>query len=211
VEILEAGDFQIMTAGSGIVHTEVIDQPTTGRLLQMWLNLPKKDRWVTPRVQNLRAEHVPEVDKNGTRLRVYSGSLSGLKSPILNYVPLLVAEFQMKPDVITAQFIPSDYSTFLYVLSGTVKVGEDRQILKQGETGWLDRHSIDGTSELILWSGSEGCRLVLYAGKPQDEEFVSEGPFIGDTHEDIKKVYTQYVLGKLTHIADVSTENKIDW
>ena len=74
IESLKAGDFQIMTAGSGIVHTETIDQPTKGRLFQMWLNLSKKDRWVTPRVQNLPAAHVPVLAGNGVNIRLYSGA-----------------------------------------------------------------------------------------------------------------------------------------
>lgn len=211
VETLRAGDFQIMTAGGGIVHTDVIDQPTQGRLLQMWLNLPSRDRWITPRVQNLRADHVPELDIDGTRIRLYSGALSGIKSPVLNYVPLLVAELHMKPEVETAQKIPSEYNSFLYVLRGSVYVGDDKQILKEDETGWLNRSVVEGSSELMLKSGNKGCRLVLYGGKPQGERFVSQGPFIGDTSGDIRKVYTQYVKGKLMHISDVPAAHKIDW
>src|SRR5882762_10968909 len=73
IESLKAGDFQIMTAGSGIVHTETIDRPMKGRLFQMWLNLSKKDRWTTPRVQNLPAAHVPVLAGNGVNIRLYSG------------------------------------------------------------------------------------------------------------------------------------------
>src|SRR5919107_4708363 len=63
--MMKGGDFQIMTAGSGIVHTETIDKAAEMRLLQLWVNLPKKDRWATPRVQDLPLEHVPELSKDG--------------------------------------------------------------------------------------------------------------------------------------------------
>jgi len=66
---MKAGDFEIMTAGSGIVHTETISQPTKMRLLQLWLNLPKKDRHATPRVQRLKSEHVPGISTNGVHAK----------------------------------------------------------------------------------------------------------------------------------------------
>src|SRR3990170_6280111 len=56
---MKAGDFELMTAGSGVIHTETIDKKAKIRILQMWLSLPKKDRWATPRLQDLQAEHVP--------------------------------------------------------------------------------------------------------------------------------------------------------
>lgn len=210
-ESMKAGDFQIMTAGSGIVHTEVIDQPTKGRLLQMWLNLPAKERWAKPRVQNLAADHVPEIETGGTTIRLYSGTLAGVSSPVINHVPLLVAEFQMKPNTRIVQNIPSSFNAFIFVLNGGVHVGEEKSLLRKDETGWLDLPDTDGDSELILESRRDGARFVLYAGKPQGEDFVSQGPFIGDTHNDIKKVYTQYVKGQLQHIANVDVESRIEW
>jgi redox-sensitive bicupin YhaK (pirin superfamily) len=211
IEDLKAGDFQIMTAGSGIVHTETINQPTKGRLLQMWLNLPQKERWVTPRVQDLPAEHVPIFNKDGINIRVYSGSLAGLQSPILNYVPLIAAEFKIKAGLSTAQKIPANFNSFIYVIEGSVQVGEEVSILNEGETGWLNLFDDEASSELILNAGSEGVRLILYAAKPQGENFASHGPFIGDNEQDIKKVYTKYLQGKLEHIADTSAKQRIKY
>ena len=67
---MKAGDFEMMTAGSGVVHTETITKQTKLRILQLWLNLPKKDRWAQPRVQKLPAEHVPSVENNGVKVSV---------------------------------------------------------------------------------------------------------------------------------------------
>lgn len=209
IDDMKAGDFQIMTAGSGIVHTETINQPTNGRLLQMWLNLPQKERWATPRVQDLPAEKVPVLNSDGLNIRLYSGSLAGLKSPILNYVPLIAAEIKLDAKVATSLTIPSDFNSFIYMISGSVRVGKEESILKQDETGWLNLYEEKENSELILEAGTEGARLILYAAEPQGDEFASQGPFIGDTEQDIKKVYTKYVQGKLKHIAEVSPEQKI--
>src|SRR5678816_2418191 len=68
---MKAGDFQIMTAGSGVVHTETIDKKAKLRLLQLWVNLPKKDRAATPRVQDLPLEHVKAKNENGVEVKLY--------------------------------------------------------------------------------------------------------------------------------------------
>src|SRR5215212_3724981 len=78
---MKGGDLQMMTAGSGIIHTETIDKKTKIRLLQLWLNLPKKNRQATPRVQDIASEHVPAVSENGVNIKLYSGSFAGLSSP----------------------------------------------------------------------------------------------------------------------------------
>src|SRR5215212_5451678 len=67
---MKGGDFQMMTAGSGIIHTEIIDRPTKMRLLQLWLNLPKKDRWAPPRLQDLAREHAPHLTEQGEDIRL---------------------------------------------------------------------------------------------------------------------------------------------
>jgi len=206
---MRAGDFQVMTAGSGIVHTETIDKVARMRLLQMWINLPKEKRWTEPRVQDIPLEHVPAISRDGVAIRLYSGSLAGLKSPIQNYVPLIVAEISIEPGVSTIQQIPADYNTFLYVLSGSVKVGEEETLLNQHQVGWLNLFGADASSELKLSAGQEGVRLVLYAGRPLGENIVSYGPFIADNNEDIKRLYQDYRQGRMKHISTVPERQRI--
>jgi redox-sensitive bicupin YhaK (pirin superfamily) len=212
VEMLESmkkGDFQIMTAGSGIVHTETINTPTTGRLFQLWLNLPKKDRWTTPRLQTLPAEHVPVSERNGINLRVYSGTLDGLSSPIRNYVPLILAEINMNPDVSTTVTIPGNFNTFLVAIGGTVKIGDDEKGLAKDQVGWLDLSREEAQSELTLKAGAEGARLVMYAAKPLREQIVSYGPFIADKQDEIQPLYQKYRHGEMEHISEAQESQRI--
>ncbi len=206
---MKAGDFQIMTAGSGIIHTETIDSKMRMHLLQLWLNLPKKDKSATPRVQDISFDHVPKLSENGVEINVYSGSLSGLTSPIKNYVPLIIASFQLEPGKSTTQKIPISFNTFLYVLQGSVKVGEEEKVLEQNQIGWLDLFGGNGESDLKLIAGEQGARFVLYSGKPQGENIVSHGPFIGDSNEDILRLYQEYRSGKMGHITEVPDEQRI--
>lgn len=208
---MKAGDFQIMTAGSGIIHTETIDTKSKMRLLQMWLTLPKKDRWTTPRVQNLPRAHVQTLSGHGLEIKVYSGSFAGLKSPVRNHVPVIVADIQMQPGLETVQEIPAAFNTFLYVLEGGVMIGEKQSILLQDQVGWLDRPSDDGASKLKLTAGNSGVHVVLYSGQPQGDPIESKGPFIGDTQDDIKRLYKKYREGKMQHISTVPDKQQITW
>jgi redox-sensitive bicupin YhaK (pirin superfamily) len=90
-------------------------------------------------------------------------------------------------------------------------VGEDRKTLNQDQVGWLDRLPEQTKSELIVTAGATGARFVLYAGQPQGDPFVSHGPFIGDTSEDIKRLYQDYRQGKMQHISTVPQQQRIVW
>ncbi|RYZ49399.1 MAG: pirin family protein [Sphingobacteriales bacterium] len=207
--IMKKGDFQMMTAGSGIVHTETIEKKAKMRLLQLWLNLPARDRWTTPRVQDLPASNVPVFSKNGVGIKLYSGSLAGLKSPVQNHVPVIIADIQLAPDASTTLQIPANFNTFLYVLEGKLKVGEDSVELNQDQVGWLSITADESDSNLSLVAADKAARLVLYSGKPQGEPIVSHGPFIADTNEDILRLYKEFREGKMKHITAVPDKQKI--
>jgi redox-sensitive bicupin YhaK (pirin superfamily) len=203
---MKGGDFQIMTAGSGIVHTETIEKKAKMRLLQLWLNLPKKDRAAAPRLQHLSFEDAPVLSENGVFIKLYSGSLAGLISPIQNYTPLILADITMEAGAGTVLQIPANYNTFLYILSGDVKVGEDKKLLNTSQAGWLDLSDEAALSDLQVSVGEEGTRFILYAAKPTGDNIVSQGPFIADSSEDIQRLYREYRQGNMKHISTVVGE-----
>jgi quercetin 2,3-dioxygenase len=206
---MKAGDLQMMTAGSGVVHTETIDRPTKMRLFQLWLNLPVKDRWAPPRLQDITLEHVPHLSKNGVDIRLYSGELPGISSPLQNYTPMILADIKIQPGVSTVQNLPANFNTFLYVLNGNVFIGDEEMLLDQDQVGWLDIFNSEKTSELKMKAGKEGARLVLYAGKPTGDAIVSHGPFIAGSNEDILRLYKEYRDGKMKHITTVGEEQRM--
>jgi redox-sensitive bicupin YhaK (pirin superfamily) len=206
---MKGGDFQILTAGSGIIHSETMDKIAKMRLLQLWVNLPKKDRWATPRVQNLPLKHVPTSNKQGVEIKLYSGSLAGLTSPVQNYSPMIVADITLDAGVSTELGLPGNYNTFLYIIEGNVKVGNEEKQLNKDQVGWLNLSEEKGESELTLKADEAGVRFVLYAGKPTGENIVSHGPFIADTNEDIQRLYQEYRRGKMQHIEAVPEKQKI--
>jgi redox-sensitive bicupin YhaK (pirin superfamily) len=206
---MKGGDFQMMTAGSGVVHTETIDRPTKMQLLQLWLNLPKKNRWAPPRLQELTREHAPHLSEDGVDIRLYSGNFAGLSSPVQNYTPMILADMRLQEDVATTQQVPANFNTFLYVLQGSVKLGDEETLLGEGQVGWLDIFNSDGQSQLKLIAGVRGVRFVLYAAKPTGDAIVSHGPFIGGSNEDILRLYGDYRQGKMKHILSVDESQRM--
>jgi redox-sensitive bicupin YhaK (pirin superfamily) len=205
---LKAGDFEMMTAGSGIVHTEVISEPSRMRILQLWLNLPKEKRDAQPRLQRLPARHVPVAKRGGVEVKVYSGAFAGLSSPVQNHTPLILAALKMDANTTLSEVLPRDFSTFLYVLEGNVHVGEQNSNLVKDQVGWLDRGE-PGESHLQLSAGESGAHLVLYAAQPQHHEIVSHGPFIADSMDDIRRLYADYRAGRMGHITEVAEERQL--
>lgn len=207
--MMKQGDFQIMTAGGGIVHTETIEGRSRMRLLQMWLNLPKADRWTAPRVQDLAFENAPVAERNGVKTILYSGAFAGLRSPVKNHVPLVVADIWLQPGAKLSESLPASYNAFLYVIEGDVTVGQ--QALEVNQVGWLSRDLADGTSWLAIAAGADGARVVLYAGEPQHDEIVSHGPFISDHQEEIKQLYSDFRHGKMRHVSTLPEGQRFNY
>lgn len=206
---MKAGDFEMMTAGSGIVHTETISDPTKLRILQLWLNLPQKDRWTQPRVQRMRAEHVPAAVIPGGRARVYSGTFAGVTSPVRNHTPLILSHIELDAGISLKESLPGHYTTFIYVLKGSVRVG-DNVVVNRDQVGWFER-SDNLTEDLHLEALEPGTQLVFYAAEPQNHPIVAHGPFIADAMDEIKDLYADYRRGKIRHIKDVSDEQKLNY
>ncbi|HEY0739860.1 MAG TPA: pirin-like C-terminal cupin domain-containing protein [Chryseosolibacter sp.] len=204
---LKSGDFEMMTAGRGIVHTEIISKPTRMRILQLWLNLPKEKRNALPRLQRLAAEHVPAKNSDGADIKVYSGSFAGMTSPVKNHTSLILAKIKLQPGTCLAEALPGNFSTFLYVLDGSVQVGEEKRKIAKDQVGWLNQVA-DVETQLRLRAGENGAYLVLYAAEPQHHEIVSHGPFIADSMEDIRQLYADFRAGKMGHISEVAEEQQ---
>ena len=144
-------------------------------------------------------------------IKLYSGSLAGLTSPVQNYTPMTIADTAIEPGVTTTLDIPANFNTFLYVLDGSVVIGEDEKGLNKYQVGWLNFTNDDAASELKLIAGNNGVRFALYAGKPTGEPIVSHGPFIADNSEDIMRFYTEYRQGKMKHISTVPESQRLSW
>jgi redox-sensitive bicupin YhaK (pirin superfamily) len=202
--VIKAGEVQWMTAGSGIIHGENVATRGEVRLLQLWLTLPKRDRWTTPAFRDVNTDAIPVRREKGVEVRVYSGTSGALRSSTRNHVPVTMVEITMAPHAEIDQEIPSSYNGFAYVIRGSARIGEDTALLNAGQVGWLDRPQGEAVSTLRVAAGEEGARLVLYSGQPQGDAIVSHGPFIGDSEDDIRRLYTEYRAGRFQRMSELA-------
>jgi len=202
---LAAGDVQWMTAGSGVIHGETLRVNGRVRLLQLWLTLPAAERWTPPALRILRGDAVPTREEPGTRVRVYSGVSGKMRSATPNHVPLLMLDFELAPHAVFEQLVPSCYNGFVFVVAGAATVGANQASLAVGQVGWLDRLGGEGDGALAMQAGSQGARLLLYAGEPQGDPIVSHGPFIGNSEEDIRRLFAEYRAGRFVRVRTLAT------
>lgn len=205
----KTGSFELMTAGKGIIHTEEITSEQDLHILQVWLALPPEKRWTKPFWQKILLEDVPTIQTENYRILVYSGTSHGLVSPIKNHTPLTLADFKIKANQRLSQELPAEYSGLVYVLNGEVQVGN--KTIEAGQAGWLDKPRLRTESEISFTSSSGETRFILYAARAHKAPVVSHGPFIGDTMDDIARLYKEYRNGAMPHLNNLPADQKVDY
>ena len=201
---LNAGEVQWMTAGRGIIHSEDVRTKGKMRLLQLWLTLPKKERWTEPAFQVFHSDSIPVRHESGAEIRVYSGSSGSLRSGTRNYVPVTMVEINLERGASAVQEVPVSYNGFVFVIGGSVRIEETT--LNTGQVGWLDRPTDNNASIVRVIAGESGARLILYAGQPQGDPIVSYGPFIGDSKQDIARLFAEYQAGQFPRLSELKKQ-----
>ena len=201
---MNAGEVQWMTAGSGVIHNEDVRTKGKMRLLQLWLTLPKKERWTEPRYQVFHSDSIPVRHESGAEIRVYSGSSGSLRSGTRNYVPVTMVEINLEPGASAEQEVPVSYNGFAFVIGGSVQIGETK--LNTGQVGWLDRPTDNDAGVVRVVAGESGARLIFYAGQPQGDPIVSYGPFIGDRTQDIARLFAEYQAGQFPRLSELKSQ-----
>ncbi|WP_369062043.1 pirin family protein [Caulobacter sp. 73W] len=201
--ILEAGDVEWMTAGSGIVHNEGAIVSTGMRLFQLWLILPESERNMAPRVQILKRDAMPVQRELGVVARVYSGRSGDIEATTRNAAPVTLVDARLDPGAIFEQALPAAYNTFIVVLEGEVLAGGDASPVRAGFVAWSHPVAAAGESRLRLTGGPSGARILLYAGQPQNIDVVARGPFIAGSADELAGYYRSYRHGAFPHAGDL--------
>lgn len=191
---LNKGDLQFMTAGRGVVHNEVPAAGERVHLLQLWVNLPRKNKMTEPRYQNILFEEAPVRHEDGAIIRVYSGSSGDVVSDTLNYVPVTFVEMVIDKGASVIQDIPASYNGFIYILEGSGTFGENKVEARKGQALWLDSASGAELSSIHV-AANDKLRLILFAGEPLREPVVARGPFVMNTEEEIQQAYRDFRNG----------------
>lgn len=192
--VIEPGGVQWMTAGKGIVHSEMPEQEN-GLLMgfQLWVNLPASAKMTEPAYQEFSPASVPlEQRENGTQVRVISGTTSeGTRGPVENsYVQPIYMDVTLPAGEKFEQVIGASDNTFIFVIEGDLTIGDSRQSLKHRELGIL------GEGDHITVSAGRSARFLLVSGKPLNEPIARGGPFVMNTKAEIMQAFSDYQNGQ---------------
>ncbi|KAL0023510.1 hypothetical protein WJX79_005408 [Trebouxia sp. C0005] len=195
--VIGPGGVQWMTAGRGIVHSEM-PKVTEGNLwgFQLWINLPKKDKMVKPRYQDYQAADIPSVDQDGVTVRVMAGSHKGTTGPIVMRNPGLLMDVMLCKGASFSQDVPRGWNGFAYVCAGSGRIC--------GHQGSCEHALVFGPGDHVTatTSDEEGLRFLLIAGQPIGEPVVQYGPFVMNTQSEIQKAFVDFQTGRLQNPED---------
>ncbi|HDL6609575.1 pirin family protein [Yersinia sp. 22-579] len=195
--IIGPGDVQWMTAGGGILHEEFHSDAFAKRggafeMVQLWVNLPAKDKMTAPGYQAIRSETIPQValSEGAGSLRVIAGNYSGENGPANTFSPLNVWDIRLNQGKSAEFSLPDGWNTALIVLRGTVQVNGDA-IARDAEMVLLD-----STGSNVTIEANNDAVLLLLSGEPIDEPIIGYGPFVMNTQEQIAEAIADFNSGR---------------
>ena len=194
--LLTSGSVQWMTAGRGLVHSEMPEQES-GRMrgFQLWVNLPAREKMTAPRYQEFAPDHIPVVEPApGVQVKVIAGRVGDTVGPIVQpATDPVYLDIALQPGVAWEYALPDGHNAFAYVFEGAATVGEgdDARLLETAEMGVLG-----GGGALSLRAGEAGARLILVAGTPLREPVVRYGPFVMNTKQELMQAFVDFQEGR---------------
>ncbi|MBS0383216.1 MAG: pirin family protein [Proteobacteria bacterium] len=192
--LLESGSVQWMTAGRGIVHSEMPEQEHgLMRGFQLWVNLAAKDKMSQPRYQDIAPEKIPAAEPApGVHVRVVAGEQFGVTGPVNGIaIEPVYLDIALQPGAKLSVPLPNDHSAFAYVFEGdSVHVGAE--VLGLRELGVLSHGDL---VELAVPADARAARVLLVAGRPLNEPVARYGPFVMNTPEQIVQAMRDYQSG----------------
>ncbi|MBS0590365.1 MAG: pirin family protein [Proteobacteria bacterium] len=193
--LLTPGSVQWMTAGRGIVHSEMPEQED-GLMqgFQLWVNLPAKDKMTTPRYQDIAPERIPEVSlAPGVKARIIVGEQAGVRGPVDNVAtdPLYL-DVHLDAGASSEIAIPAGHNGFIYVYEGRATVGESASgDLVRGDLGVLS-----AGGEKVCIAAPIPTRAIVVAGRPLNEPVAKYGPFVMNTQQQIIQAVEDFRAGR---------------
>lgn len=196
---LSPGDVQWMTAGVGVVHSEMPARDFAqagGRLhgFQLWVNLPRRDKMMEPRYQEVPSSQIPVAEGGNVKVRVIAGESLGKKAVIDTMIPIMYLHVTLKQGARFEQKVPADYNVFAYVVEGQGIFGG-----KKAGRGQVVVFGRDGDS--VSLSAETDLSVLLIGGVPLGEPVARYGPFVMNTPEEIQQAIEDYSQGKMGVIA----------
>ncbi len=194
--VLVPGAVQWMTAGRGIVHSEMPEQQA-GRMrgFQLWLNLPAEAKMAAPAYQEFGPERIPMVSPaRGVHVRVIAGTMGAVTGPVVQpATDPTYLDIELQAGASFVQVLPRAHSAFVYVFEGEMSVGS------AAATTQLPEHSLavlGAGTQVRLQAGATAARAILVAGRPLREPVARYGPFVMNTQEQLRQAFEDYQHGR---------------
>ena len=194
--IINPGDVQWMTAGSGVLHKEYHEENFAARgglfeMVQLWVNLPKKDKSVAPHYQSLTKDQITkQVLPDGIgEVNIIAGDFNGVKGAAATYTPVNLFDIKLKAGGNLHTSIPASHNTALLVIEGRVEVDGSEQ----------DTHSFilfKNEGEEINIKATTDAVILVMSGEPINEPIASYGPFVMNTQTEIQEAIREFQSGK---------------
>lgn len=200
--VIGEGDVQWMTAGSGILHKEYHEEQHSReggefQMVQLWVNLPAKDKMTTPKYQAIANAEMGRYDlANGGYVEVIAGEYNGVKGPATTFSPVHL--YNLKPNAgeeISLNF-PAEYATAILAIEGSATLNGEKKL----QTDHLAVFANDG--EEIVVTADEDSILLVISGEPLNEPIASYGPFLMNTNAQLAEAIDDFRQGKFGYLAD---------
>ncbi|TXI19251.1 MAG: pirin family protein [Nitrosomonas sp.] len=196
------GDVQWMTAASGLVHEEFHSHDFARHggvleMVQLWVNLPAKDKMSPPHYQSILDSQIPAVDfpDNQGKVRVIAGEFGGITGPARTFTPINVWDLRLTAEHPIDLAVPDGYNTLLAVLKGSVRVNNETETINAAEVGLFAQ-----AGDYIRITSVPDTTALLLCGEPIDEPIAGSGPFVMNSAEEIRQAMADYQSGKMGRI-----------
>jgi redox-sensitive bicupin YhaK (pirin superfamily) len=203
---LGPGDVQWMTAGSGVVHSEMPEKEFArigGRLhgFQLWVNLPRQDKFSKPYYQEIPSSKIPLVTNRDVTARIIAGDAFGTRAIIETRIPIIYVHFTLQPSARTVLSVPKEYNTFAYVVGGQGQFGPNNN---QKEVHRGQMVIFENNGDQIEVKASKNTKspfdMLLIGGTPINEPIARYGPFVMNTKEEVYQAIQDYNDGLMGSI-----------
>jgi len=202
---ISSGDVQWMTAGDGIVHSEMPSrkiQEQGGRIhgFQIWVNLPRSDKRATPRYQSIVAPELTTVEGPGWSAKIIAGRLLGVDGPAATHTPIGAAHLIVEPGGSLEIEVPEDHTAGIYAFMGSGLVGTDQVPMPERSLAVHDRG--DGALLVAVPSDTaQNLEALVLTGRPLDEPVARYGPFVMNTRDELIDAFEDFQAGRMGLIA----------
>ena len=199
---IKTGDVQWMTAGAGVVHeefhsSEFAEKGGLFEMVQLWVNLPAKDKMTAPRYQAIENKDIPVVSlaDDAGQIRVISGTFRDVKGPASTFSPVNVWDGQIKANQSEHIHVPMNHTVLVVVLEGELTINATQKVLDSSIV--LFEQNDDPT---ILLEANQDTKFLVLTGEPLNEPIQGYGPFVMNTKEEIIEAFNDFNSGKFGEI-----------